>query len=107
MGGVADIASLVLASVGLTVLIVWPESGPSAWIRDRVLRRLLPAKTGDVLDCYICCGFWAGLILAPIWWWFTRQYWCWAACLMTPALFWMILGNPQPLPPTDREDDHE
>ncbi len=80
--------------MGLTVLIVWPEDGPSAWVRDRIARRFLPGSAGKLLDCYICCSFWAALALAPLWWLFCGQSWCWAGCLMVPGIFWCIL-NPQ------------
>ncbi len=53
--------------MGLTVLVVWPADGVPAKIREG-LRRLLPSAVKGVLDCYICLGFWAGLILSPIWW---------------------------------------
>lgn len=94
MGTLADVTSLLLSSVGLTVLVVWPENGPMASLRERVLRPMLPTAAREVLDCYICMGFWAGLGLSPIWWAFTRSYWCWSACLMVPGLFWILLGNP-------------
>ena len=55
----------LLSAVGLGVLIVWPQTGPRAWMRERVFRKLLPGTCGNVLDCYICCGFWCGLILSP------------------------------------------
>lgn len=93
-----ELTTLLLASVGLTVLVVWPESGPAAAIRDRILRPLLPKAHVGVLDCYICTGFWAGLVLSPIWWIFTSEFWCWFSCLMTPGLFWTLLGNPSSLP---------
>jgi hypothetical protein len=84
------LASL-LSACGLTVLIVWPQDGPGAWLRERVVRRLLPGAAGAMLDCYICCGFWCGLILSPLWWHFYHEPWCWLGCLMVPALFWSIL----------------
>jgi hypothetical protein len=56
----ADFLAYLLSSMGLTILIVWPQTGPSAWVRERVLRRALPGRAKEVLDCYICCGFWAG-----------------------------------------------
>ena len=83
--------ALLLSSMGLTVLVVWPQTGPSAWVRERILRRLLPKNTQEVLDCYICFGFWAGFLLSPIWWMLTEQPWSWSGCLMTPALFWLAL----------------
>ena len=68
MNELAEYLAYLLSSVGLTVLLVWPQTGPGAWVRDRVLRRLLPRRARDVLDCYICLGFWVGLALSPIWW---------------------------------------
>gem|GEM_PF-3046186 len=81
----------LLASCGLTILIVWPENGPSAWLRDEVGRRLLPGKAGEVFDCYVCCGFWSGFILSPLWWTWYHEPWYWFGCLMVPAIFWFIL----------------
>lgn len=84
----------LLSSMGLTVLIVWPEHGPSAWLRERVARPIMPSRAVEVLDCYICMSFWAALALSPVFWWVYRAYWCWMGCLMTPALFWVVLRNP-------------
>jgi hypothetical protein len=81
--------------MGATVLIVWPQAGPSAWLRDRVLRPLLPKAARDFLDCYICCGFWCGLALSPVWWAFHHSLWCWSGCLSTPCLFWLWLDPPE------------
>ncbi len=86
--------SFLLSSMGLTILIVWPQDGPGAWVREQVLRHVLPEKAQGVLDCYVCMSFWSGLALSPLWWWMCREYWAWAGCLMTPALFWIILRNP-------------
>lgn len=90
----ANLVALALSSMGLTILIVWPQGGPGAWLRERLLRPLLPGKTKDVLDCYICLSFWTGLLLSPVWWFCTHEFWSWAGCLMTPALFWLALRNP-------------
>jgi hypothetical protein len=78
----------LLSSAGLTVLIVWPATGPIAWLRDHLLRRVLGPRAGQVLDCYLCSGFWCGLALSPIWWLLYREIWCWSGCLMVPAVFW-------------------
>ena len=94
MDGLAYLVSFLLSSLGLTILIVWPQEGPGAWLRERVLRRVLPGKAKEVLDCYICLGFWSGLALSPLWWLMCRQPWVWGGCLMTPALFWLVLRNP-------------
>jgi hypothetical protein len=91
MEPLTQLAAFLLASVGLTVLIVWPQEGPGAWLREHLLRRWLPTSAGSLLDCYICCGFWIGLLLAPLWWAICGQEWCWSGCLMVPGLFWMIL----------------
>ena len=53
MNDLADYIAYLLSSLGLTVLLVWPQSGPGAWVRERVLRRLLPRRARGVLDCYI------------------------------------------------------
>ena len=91
MNELVEYVAYLLCSVGLTVLLVWPQTGPGAWVRDRVLRRLLPRRARDVLDCYICLGFWAGLALSPIWWAAEHRLWCWTGCLAVPALFWLVL----------------
>lgn len=90
----ADLLALLLTSVGLTVVIVWPEDGPAAYLRDRVIRVIIPRPARGVLDCYICLGFWVGLVLSPAWWIVSGSYWSWFGCLMTPGLFWILLGNP-------------
>jgi hypothetical protein len=87
----SDLLAYLLSSVGLTVLVVWPQDGPAAWVRDRLLRRALPPNAARVLDCYICCGFWCALVLSPLWWWQFRSLWCWTGCLMVPGLFWAFL----------------
>ncbi len=77
--------------MGLTVLIVWPQDGVGAWVRENVLRKILPGKSKEVLDCYVCTGFWSGLVLSPLWWLMCRERWTVSGCLMTPALFWLVL----------------
>jgi len=100
MTTLAYMMALILSAMGLTIVIVWPASGPGAAIREKALRPLLPGQASNVLDCYICLGFWSGLLLSPLWWWMTRQHWVWAGCLMTSAVFWIILHNPSdPSPP--------
>lgn len=90
----AHLAAYLLSAMGLTVLMVWPQGGPVAWFRERVLRRWLPATIQGVLDCYVCLGFWCGLVLSPAWWFLFGHAWCWFGCLMTPAAFWIFLRNP-------------
>lgn len=85
------LVTLELSAIGFTILIVWPQTGPSAWLRDQVIRRALPGSAAAVLDCYICLSFWAGLFLGAAWWYATGAAWCWAACLMTPGLMWLAL----------------
>lgn len=82
----------LLSSMGLTILIVWPEDGPGSWVREKVLRPLIPKKMTGVLDCYICTGFWSGLVFSGLWWWWFREPWIWTGCFMVPALFWIFLG---------------
>ena len=89
----AYLLGYLLASMGLTILVVWPQDGPGAWVRESVLRRLLRGQAKSVLDCYICMSFWSGLMLSPLWWWMCREPWTWAGCLMTPSLFWLVLRN--------------
>jgi len=86
--------TFLLSSIGLTVLIVWPQDGPGAWVRENVLRKALPGKGKEMLDCYVCTGFLGGLALSPLWWLMCRERWTWSGCLMTPAVFWIVLRNP-------------
>lgn len=81
----------VLASIGLTVLVVWPDSGPGAWARESVLRPLLPRAMKHALDCYICFSFWAAMTLTPVWQFIGRDDRLWLGCLMVPGLFWLTL----------------
>jgi hypothetical protein len=92
----AFLLSYLLSSMGLTILIVWPQDGPAAWLREEVLRRALPGKAKEVLDCYICTSFWSGLALSSLWWCMCGQPWTLAGCLMTPTLFWIVLRNGVP-----------
>jgi len=85
------LTTYLLSSFGMTVLVVWPETGPSAWVRDKLLRRLLWPGAREVFDCYVCFSFWASLLLSPIWWLFEHVWWAWTGCLMTPGLFWLVL----------------
>ena len=85
--------SYVFSAFGLTVLLVWPSHGPSAWVRERLLRPVLGPRSGQVLDCYVCLSFWIGLACAPAWWAFEHRPWIWTACLMVPAAFWLALGR--------------
>ena len=94
MGDVSDLLAYLLSAMGLTVLVVWPQTGPGAWLRERVLRPSIPPRFRGVLDCYICCGFWSGLALSPLWWVLERRLWCCTGCLMVPCLFWLVLRNP-------------
>ena len=83
----------VLTAMGLAVLVVWPQEGPGAWVREKILRKVLPKPISGVLDCYICCGFWTGWAVAVPWWLLYRQDWVWFGCLMVPAVFWLVLGK--------------
>jgi hypothetical protein len=82
--------------MGLTILIVWPETGPGKWIREQILRRLIPKIWREVLDCYICMGFWSGLLLSGLWWSWYHEPWIWTGCLIVPAVFWLVLEMGKP-----------
>lgn len=88
MSEFSTLITYLLSALGLAVLLVWPAAGPSAWVRDRWLRRVLTGSAEHVLDCYVCAGFWCGLALSPTWWYFTRIWWVWFGCLMIPGIFW-------------------
>jgi hypothetical protein len=81
----------VLSAMGLTVLIVWPDKGPTAWLRDTIFRKLLPVKAQGVLDCYICLGFWIGLALEWPFWRIYHETWIWWGLLMIPVVFWLVM----------------
>jgi len=92
MDSMTGLIAYLLSSIGLTVLVVWPKDGPGAWFRENVLRRLFSSSAMvEVLDCYICSGFWIGLFLSPFWWFALREPWYWSGCLMISGLFWLIL----------------
>jgi hypothetical protein len=76
-----ELLAFLLASMGLTILIVWPQDGPGAWLRENVLRKALPGKGKEMLDCYICSGFWCGLAFSPAWWLMCRERWTLFGCL--------------------------
>lgn len=90
------LVSYILAVAGVAVLVVWPDRGPSAWARDRVLRRVLSRRVAAAIDCYVCTAFWSGAALSPFWWQFDHRPWIWFGCLMTPPIFWVVLGHHQP-----------
>ena len=51
MQGLEDFTGYLLSAMGLTVLIIWPEGGPGAFLREKVFRRVLPAHgCGDRLS---------------------------------------------------------
>lgn len=85
-----SLLTYLLGGTGLTILIVWPGGGPAAFFRDRVLRSLLGRRASEALDCYICCGFWCGLLLAPLHWWMYGEPFVWFGCLMIPMIFWLL-----------------
>lgn len=91
MSDLVMLLTCLLSSFGLTVLLVWPETGPGAWIRDKVMKPLLWPKAKEVLDCYVCFSFWASLLLSRIWWRLAEVWWVWFGCLMTPGMFWLAL----------------
>jgi hypothetical protein len=80
----------LFSSMGVTILIVWPADGLGAWVRERVLRRILPVSIKAVLDCYICSSVWIGLIAAPFWW-AAGFHWSAVAWLALPAIFWLAM----------------
>lgn len=93
MNELVGFLAFVLSAMGLTVLVVWPDKGLGAILRDRVLRPLLPGRTKGVLDCYVCLGFWSGAVLSPAFWGIYREPWCWFGCLIVPCVFWWILRD--------------
>lgn len=53
----SDSFTIAMAGLGLAAVIVMPEQGPTAWLRERVLTR---AGRGP-FDCMLCLAPWAGL----------------------------------------------
>ncbi len=86
----AALALYVLSSVGLTLLLVWPAEGPGAWVRERLLRWVLPKGLRKALDCYICLGTWVALAAAPGWW-LAGYHWSVIAWPVVPAAFWLVM----------------
>src|SRR5688572_29023903 len=86
----SNFLAYILTSVGLTVVVVWPESGLVAYLREKVLRRALPSRLGGILDCYTCFGFWAGLVMSPVWWMMDGRWVYFLGCLMVPPIFWVL-----------------
>ncbi len=84
------LAVYVLTNMGLTVLLVWPVDGPGAWVRERLLRRVLPGSAGKALDCYICLSVWVGLAAAPFWLMAGYRV-CGVGWLILPAAFWLAM----------------
>ena len=93
MEQLAILLAYILSAMGLTILVVWPEDGPGAYVREKVLQRILPESAHGVLDCYICFGFWTGLLLSIPWWLMYHQTWIWCGCLMLPTVFWLVTGK--------------
>ena len=91
----------LLSAIGLTILVVWPENGPGAFFREKILRKLLPVPLHGALDCYICFGFWAGLILSVAFWLIYGRAWMCFGCLMIAAA--LHAGRLIPTIPTGRD----
>ena len=91
MANVTPFITYILAAMGLTILVVWPKDGPGAYMREKALRRILPKSAHGVLDCYICFGFWTGLLASIPWWFMYRQGWIDFGCLIVPAVFWLVM----------------
>lgn len=57
-----------LSTIGMTHIIV--DGNIMAWFREAF--QSLAKKTpfphiGDVVSCYLCCGFWCGLLMGWAW----------------------------------------
>lgn len=57
-----------LIVMGWTIVLVYPDFGPSAWLRATV-RKIIARIIGKpdartMLDCYICSAVWLGLLYA-------------------------------------------
>jgi prepilin signal peptidase PulO-like enzyme (type II secretory pathway) len=63
-------------AIGMTLIIV--DSGIMQWFRDWY-KSVVPEKLGQLVDCYMCCGFWCGMFCA------------WAS-FSTPTVWSVIVG---------------
>lgn len=106
MNDLTQLLILLLSAMGLTIMIVWPTGGPGAWVREKLLRPVLGGRGGEVLDCYICFSFWAGLLVGTV---ASRvdHLWPLAACLMTPVLFWVSLRGWESADPPETPEEGE
>lgn len=97
--------ALLLTSAGAALLIVWPATGPSAFVRERIMRPLIPAFARGVLDCLVCFSVWTGLATAAVFYEFSGIYYCWFSPLMTPMIFWLVSRFEPHANPTPTTDD--
>lgn len=96
LSGVDSLAvffAYMLSAMGLAIVVVWPETGPGAFVREKILHKLIPAALHGLLDCYICFGFWTGLALSVVFWLIYGMAWMYFGCLMVPAAFWLVMGK--------------
>jgi len=61
----------ILATIGLTNILVHGKVLDLIKIGDKSLRGWMktPSFLGEMLDCYECTGFWAGLLMGLIFFW--------------------------------------
>lgn len=89
------VAALVL---GLTILVVWPNHGPGAIVRELARKVLKPLGADGVLDCYMCLAPWMGLATAwALWNWEVTNLSTWqlfSVPFLVPAMIWYAF-NPQ------------
>ena len=58
MQDVVHLMTLVLSSMGLTVLVVWPQEGLGGVTGEKIFRPAVPpVPLRHVLDCYVCLSF--------------------------------------------------
>lgn len=93
-----DLLVVVTMVLGITILVVWPNYGPGAFIRELIRRVLKPVRMEGVLDCYLCLAPWVGLGVATVLWsWEVTTIPTWqlfAVPLMVPVAIWYAF-NPQ------------
>jgi hypothetical protein len=56
-----EIILFVFGVIGMTHIIVDSDFPPIVWFRDKV-KAWFPAKWSKMVSCYVCTGFWCGLL---------------------------------------------
>lgn len=60
-----EIIIYCLGTIGMTHILVSSEMPLIMWFRESVLKKL-PGKWSTIANCYVCMGFWCGLVCGYI-----------------------------------------